>query len=133
MRLVAACNHLVNAGGHQGNYFFDGDILVNGVFIRYETETFGDTIRFKAKSVASNEFPGLDPELRFSDEQAILAAFASPRISANAKCWRANAAIRLHALYSLYGPGTDSDGNYVERFTVEKVGPFKKCNVSRPE
>ena len=132
MKLAAVCNYVRNLGGYEGHFFFEGNLVVSGTFSRERTETLGDTTAFRVDWLKTQRFPGIDLDLRFSSNEASLLAFKPPPLSNKASCWRAASTVRIHSLHSAFGPGTDHDRNYVQRFTLVRVGKFRKCAGETP-
>lgn len=132
MKLTAVCNYERSLKGYEGRFFFEGTLEVSGMLSRQRTETFGDTTTFAAYWQKSQRFPGIDLNLRFSKNEASMRAFKPPPLTSKASCWRAESTVRIYSLYSAFGQGTDHDGNSVQRFTLVRVGKFRKCAEETP-
>lgn len=105
-------------GNAQENYYykfyFKSTRTVTDHVTFEETVTFGNTLYFDGA--------------KFSDEQKAIKLFNPPHLNAKANCWRAKAIVKLTSyLIEDSGFGFDSDGTYIDTYTVVNVGKYEKC------
>lgn len=117
--LVAACSVRKEGTDILGNFFYKGEAVIAGKIRRALewNDMFGDqeVVTFA--------------DLRFMEEHRTRAIeeFKLPSLSGKARCWVADAQVKIRSVRVDYGPGTDQDGSFVDEFDVLTVGPFRRC------